>query len=68
MFNTPSHGGEEMLQVQEAKQGENSSDWELNICNDLFKEWLNDLSQEEKEVWLWNALLDMAKIKQRRNS
>lgn len=36
------------------------------MCSDLFKEWLVDLTFEEKEIWLWNATVDMCKIKQRR--
>jgi hypothetical protein len=37
-----------------------------DMCSDLFKEWLFDLTLEEKEIWLWNALVEMDRIKQRR--
>ncbi|MDD5130747.1 MAG: hypothetical protein PHS66_06870 [Candidatus Omnitrophica bacterium] len=37
-----------------------------NLCRNLFKEWFFDLNYQEKEVWLWNALVEMARIKQRR--
>jgi len=37
-----------------------------NLCQDLFNEWLMDLNAQEKEIWLWNSLVQMAKIKQRR--
>ncbi len=36
------------------------------MCAGLFQEWLVDLTSEEKETWLWNALAEMLKIKQRR--
>jgi hypothetical protein len=38
----------------------------LDVCKELFDSWSEDLSMEEKEVWLWNSLVEMAKIKQRR--
>ena len=34
------------------------------LCKNLFKEWLFDLTFEEKQIWLWNALVDLKKIKQ----
>ena len=37
-----------------------------NLCRNLVKEWFFDLNYQEKEIWLWNALVEMAKIKQRR--
>jgi len=37
-----------------------------NLCRSLFKEWFLDLNFQEKEIWLWNSLVEMAKIKQRR--
>ncbi|MFA5276332.1 MAG: hypothetical protein WC417_05520 [Candidatus Omnitrophota bacterium] len=37
-----------------------------NLCDSLFNEWLLDLNFQEKEIWFWNALVEMAKIKQRR--
>ena len=39
-----------------------------NMCGNLFKEWLLDLTLQEKEIWLWNALVEMVKIKQRRKT
>ena len=38
----------------------------VDMYNDLLKEWLYDLSYEEKLVWLWNAKVEMVRIKQRR--
>ena len=38
----------------------------LHMCKELFNEWLHDLNLEEKEIWLWNANVQMLKIKQRR--
>jgi hypothetical protein len=37
-----------------------------SLCRSLFNEWLLDLKFQEKEVWLWNSLVEMVKIKQRR--
>ena len=37
-----------------------------NLCHSLFNEWLLELNFHEKEIWLWNALVEMAKIKERR--
>ena len=39
-----------------------------DLCQNLVREWLLDLNYQEKEIWLWNALVEMAKIKQRRRS
>lgn len=39
-----------------------------DMCRDLFKEWLFDLTFEEKEIWLWNASVEMLKIGQRRET
>jgi hypothetical protein len=38
------------------------------ICAELFQTWLVELTNEEKEIWLWNALVEMARIKQRRKT
>ncbi|MGE5196998.1 MAG: hypothetical protein ACM3IL_00630 [Deltaproteobacteria bacterium] len=55
-----------MPQVTEAKAGNEVE--MLKMCNGLFKEWLVDLDAEEKQVWLWNALVEMLKIKQRKKA
>ena len=55
-----------MSQVQEFSFGKSTEAEMANMFNNLFKEWLEDLSTEEKEIWLWNALVGLAKIKQRR--
>ena len=38
-----------------------------NMLRDLFNEWMLDFSFEEKQVWLWNAMVEMVKIRERRN-
>ena len=38
-----------------------------NLCRNLFNEWLLDLNSQEKEIWLWNSLVEMSKVKQRRD-
>lgn len=55
-----------MSQVAETKTSQEVEVWMTNMCNDLFNEWLVDLSIEEKEIWLWNASVELLKIKRRR--
>ncbi len=55
-----------MSQVEEAKVEEVVGDEMVNMCISLVKEWLVNLTFEEKQIWLWNALVEMIKIKQRR--
>jgi hypothetical protein len=56
-----------MLQVRREKVEEESGVDMENLCKDLFNEWKYSLSFEEKQIWLWNALVAMTKIKLRRN-
>lgn len=63
-----------MSQIAEAKVAKGAEKTEekvtvemVKLCNNLFKEWVVNFTLEEKEIWLWNALVEMAKIKQRRN-
>lgn len=37
-----------------------------DMCSLLFNEWLSDLDFEEKKIWLWNASVEMHRIKERR--
>ena len=57
-----------MCQVAEVQETQNSEVWMRKICAELFKTWLVELTNEEKEIWLWNALVEMARIKQRRKT
>ncbi len=57
-----------MCQVVERKQEQGVEGWMMNECNQLFQKWLVDLTQEEKEIWLWNASVAMKKIEKRRTS
>ena len=54
-----------MCQLSEAKVEEVAATWMMERCSDLFREWLVDLTAEEKEVWFWNASVEMLKIKRR---
>ncbi len=57
-----------MLQVTQAKKSENKASVEMEeMCKNLCNEWLLDLSFDEKQIWLWNSLVEMKKVKQRRN-
>ena len=55
-----------MPQATEVKVEEETPVELVDMCNGLFKEWMVDLSFEEKQIWLWNALVEILKIKQRR--
>jgi hypothetical protein len=55
-----------MSEVATKKIEEEAITTMANMCSDLFVEWLVDLTLQEKEIWLWNALVQMHKIKQRR--
>jgi hypothetical protein len=55
-----------MVELKDAA-GVNKEALEIeNLCRNLFDEWLFDLNPREKEIWLWNSLVKMAQIKQRR--
>ena len=55
-----------MVQLSDVYAGEETDVRTRGLCNDMYREWLFDLNSQEKEVWLWNALVEMAKIRQRR--
>ncbi len=55
-----------MIELKERAEGEKAVIGIENLCQSLFNEWLLDLNFKEKEIWLWNALVEMAKIKKRR--
>ena len=55
-----------MCQLSEAKREQEAAAWMMDECSDLFREWLVDLTAEEKEVWFWNASVEMLRIKRRR--
>jgi hypothetical protein len=56
-----------MLELKDAvEEGKGVMEIE-NLCHNLFNEWLLDLNFQEKEIWLWNSLVEMAQVKQRRS-
>ncbi len=57
-----------MLQAAGTKGTQSAEACMIDMCNRLFEKWLLDLTLEEKEIWLWNATVEFAKIKQRRKS
>ena len=57
-----------MDQLKGTLEGEKAVIEIENLCHSLFDEWLLDLNYQEKEIWFWNALVEMAKIKQRRRN
>ncbi|MFA7706068.1 MAG: hypothetical protein WCX91_03070 [Candidatus Omnitrophota bacterium] len=56
-----------MFKLKDAIEIENTINEIEDLFHNLFKEWLLDLNSQEKEIWLWNAMVGMAKIKQRRS-
>ena len=44
-----------MAEIAIAKAEEKPVTYMTNMCSELFKEWLVDLTPEEREIWLWNA-------------
>jgi len=59
---------EEMSRVAEVRVEEEMEAEMVSLCDELLREWSQELSFEEKQIWLWNALVEMVKIKQRRKS
>jgi hypothetical protein len=57
-----------MLELKEAPPCGHETNELVNLCQNLFNEWMFELNFPEKEFWLWNALVEMAKIRQRRVS
>lgn len=56
-----------MLELKEKPESDvNETKELLDLCQSLFNEWMFELNLCEKKIWLWNALVEMAKIKQRR--
>ena len=55
-----------MSQILEAKGEPEIADPLMGRYIPLFKEWLSDLTPEEKEIWIWNALVGILRIKQKR--
>lgn len=55
-----------MIQALEEKPAQNIKLWMEIQLNQLIDQWKFNLDEEEKQVWLWNSLVEIAKIKQRR--
>ncbi|MDD4981050.1 MAG: hypothetical protein PHC54_07350 [Candidatus Omnitrophica bacterium] len=55
-----------MSEVATVKTKEEAMTGMGDVCSELFKEWLVDLNFEEKKIWLWNASVEMCRIKQRK--
>jgi hypothetical protein len=58
---------QEVLEVQIQKNIEDESVEMQNLCSELFHEWMFNLSFEEKQIWLWNSMVELAKIKRRKS-
>lgn len=55
-----------MLELKEAPPCKDETNEMVDLCQSLFNEWMFELRLPEKEIWLWNALVDMRRIRQRR--
>ena len=55
-----------MLQARVAQAEQEAGIGLQDTHSSILKEWLVELSPEEKEVWLWNSLVEIKRIKQRR--
>lgn len=55
-----------MLEAATMHMEEEAISGMADMCNDLFREWSVELSLEEKKIWLWNASVEMHRIKQRK--
>lgn len=55
-----------MSEVATMRKQEETVSGMKDMCTCLFREWLTDLDFEEKKIWLWNASVEMRRIKQRR--
>lgn len=56
--------GQGMGAMGRRMDGGNPGNIEMEIvCGDLLDEWMMDLTFEERQVWLWNAMVAMWKIK-----
>lgn len=55
-----------MPEIETVKPAAEAARFMEDLCRNLFKEWLFDLTAEEKEIWLWNASVEMHKVRQRR--
>ena len=51
-----------MLETASSKTQQDIENWMTEQCNGLLKKWLVDLTFEEKEIWLWNAMVAMKRI------
>lgn len=57
-----------MLEVNQAGAQTEQKSKLKDLCIDLFNEWSCGLTYEEQTVWLWNAKVEMVRIKQKRKS
>ena len=58
IINRLCHGGGTMIKDAQLE----------GIFDELYREWEIDLQPDEQEIWLWNAMVEIKKIKQRRES
>ena len=56
-----------MILFPEEKQAADVELWIEDQCRQLVRQCIFELNENEKQVWLWNAMVTMKKIMARRN-
>jgi hypothetical protein len=56
-----------MFLLPEVKPEQNAELWIEAQCRQLLRQWMFELDEEEKQAWLWNAMVAMKKIMTRRS-
>jgi hypothetical protein len=56
-----------MVLALEQKPQQNVKAWLENQCNQLVRQCIFELEEEEKEAWLWNSMVEMKRIISRRS-
>jgi len=56
-----------MLPALEEKPAQDTQLWIESQYNQLLRQWMLDLDEEEKQAWLWNSMVEMKRIMARRN-
>ncbi|MDD3345755.1 MAG: hypothetical protein PHO34_04950 [Candidatus Omnitrophica bacterium] len=52
--------------VLKEQKGDADGLWGEGQCRQLFRKWKYELDENEKQVWLWNSMVAMKRILERR--
>jgi len=56
-----------MVLALEEKPAQDTKIWIESQCDQLLRQWMLDLDEEEKQTWLWNSMVEIKRIMARRN-